>query len=335
MKAIAKVLSLTLSFTLASCGGGSTGGGADTPPAPVEKILSSTIVSQTVLSNYAPGTPARDAFDYLNVQRVACGFGSLDQSVLIDAAAQAHSNYLKINNLVTGHYEDKTRFPNGFTGVNSQTRIMSAGYSTADGAGSEVIGFSAPPYFGTSIGRAEIMNLFLAPYHGNGMLQGDRDVGIGFNPDTLEMIVDFAFSNARPKQLLRSDVVATYPCNGTTGVLSKSYADENPTPITGRNLQTNPIGHPIYLKVRDGQILNLSSFDLRKVGSSSSTTTVLVNKGNANANLILDNSSVIIIPTTPLDPNTTYSFAANGTNTTADGKSQPLNVNFTFSTGAF
>jgi uncharacterized protein YkwD len=319
-------------FVLVACGGG--GGGSSAPsisPAPI--VQPSTIETTVPPSTYGVATAQRDAFDFLNSQRVACGFGALQQSAQIDAAAQAHSDYMKVNFLARTHFEDNTNYPTGFTGVTPDVRIKAAGYPAASGAGSEAIADASLSSYGTAIGRAAMMNLMLAPYHGFMLFNGDRDVGVGYNTATTEIVVNLAFSDARPKQLLASDAVATYPCASTTGVLTKSYYDESPSPISSRNLASAPIGHPIYVKVRDGQTLSLSSVDVRKQGAASPVAVTTLTKAN-DANNYVGNNGAIVIPTAPLDANSTYQVKVTGTNTTSSGTPQPFDLSFTFATGA-
>src|SRR5947199_151007 len=59
------------------------------------------------------------------ILRAAAGVGLVAQHAYVDAAAQAHSNYLAANDL-TGHYEISTN--TGWTGDTPADRIQAAGY---------------------------------------------------------------------------------------------------------------------------------------------------------------------------------------------------------------
>lgn len=289
------------------------------------------IQSQVIAATYLEGTEQRNAYEYLNSQRQLCGFGLLQQNAKIDIAAQSHADYLINNNLQITHYEDQASYPNGFTAVLPDDRLKATGYDLAVGAGSEVIGAPNATY-GTTFGQAGVMDLFLGPYHGNGMLHSDRDFGIGFSKNSFRsaLVIDFAWAMQQSKQMLSANQVATYPCNGVTGVLSKSSFDESPSPISGRNLQTDPIGHPIYIKVRDGNTLILGSYALQKVGTNNNLPLYLLNKANDQAGLMVDNATAILIPLSPLETNSTYLLNATGTNNGA-----AISVSFTFSTGMY
>ena len=59
--------------------------------------------------------------------------------------------------------------------------------------------------------------------------------------------------------------VLTYPCQGITGTVTALY-NETPDPVkhTGRDLSTDPIGQPIYIKVAAAdtiQIINIRFYD--------------------------------------------------------------------------
>jgi uncharacterized protein YkwD len=303
-------------------------GGATVSSTTTTTLAASSIVSNVIPATYGAGSDRQGAYDYLNAQRGACGFGMLQQHVKLDQAAQAHTDYLVTNNLLLGHYEDQQQFPTGFTGVAPSDRITAAGYQWT--ATTEVIAGSRPSLlFGTTDAQARVMELFSVPYHGVAMLRNYREIGIGYNgvSPRSTLIFDMATSSTMPSQNLASNIVATYPCNGSAGILAKTYSDETPTPIAGRNLQTQPIGHPIYLLARASQALSLTSSDLREVGTQTAlATTVLTQATDANGQLA--SNEIIVMPTAPLAINTTYRFQAQGTN-----NGQPFTVNFTFTTG--
>lgn len=233
------------------------------------------------------------------------------------------------------HYQDQTAYPNGFTGTMLNDRITAAGYAATSGAEVLTAPYAYAMYqsYGSSYAQSAIMDLFTTPYHGNGMLQGERDVGVGFGvTDTywMRLVIDIGSTASRTRQQIDADKVLTYPCAGTTGMLSKTYANEIPSPIVGRNLIDNPIGHPIYVKVRDGNILALSGYTLRKTGSNIDIPLQLLNKENDAARLITEASVAIVMPLTPLEKNSSYEFTSAGTN-----NGSAIAISFTFATGKY
>ncbi|MGZ3237860.1 MAG: CAP domain-containing protein [Burkholderiaceae bacterium] len=339
------VVSTILASSLSACGGSSAASGgssgsmtttATTTTTTTTVASASTIVTSVMAANYAGGTFQRAYYDYLNTQRGNCGFGLLQQNTLLDTAAQDHAHWTEVNGQST-HIENATTYPNGFTGVTPGDRMTSVGYAWTSGW--EILGTTISTY-GSTYGQATVMDMFVAPYHGMGQLLGSRDIGIGDIsvaanspfPQMEWMTVDMGSTSANPPQLLGGTEAATYPCSGTTGVLTRSINGESPSPILGRSLSNNPIGHPIYIKVRDGQTLTLSSYTLHAQGDSTLLTLNLLNRSNDTNALIPDNSLAILMPDAPLIPNTTYIFTATGTNTGAT--IVPVNITMTFTTGA-
>lgn len=338
------IMSSWIVFGLAGCGGG--GGGATTTTTTTTFTTVTTTTTTTVASSvniqttfaastYGAGSVKESAYNYLNQQRISCGFGGLDQNTKLDQAAQAHSDYQVLNNGGITHFE--TQGNAGFTGTSPGTRVLAAGYSATDlTTVDEVISQTTSNLRGaTNDGQAAVMSLFTAPYHGYGMLTSLRDVGVGYNNQSQtsgNVTIDMVSTLSKPKQLPAANQVLTYPCSGMKGVLSQSYLGEIPTPIPNRNIgwSVQPIGTPIYVKVRDGQTLVVTNADLRVVGSNTPETLLPLNKTNDVNSEFQDNSVTVYMPNAPLAKNTTYQFTATGTN-----NGQPFNINFTFTTGAF
>ena len=293
--------------------------------------VASTIQTEVSVATYAAGSEQRNAYDYLNGQRMACGFGLLQQESRLDTAAQGHANYLSVNHL-SSHIQDKSAYPNAFTGATVNDRFVAAGYIATTGAEvlTEPFPYSFYQSYGATYGQSAVMDLFASPYHGNGMLDGERDVGIGhadISSFWRRVVINIGSTTQRPRQQISGDQVLTYPCAASNSVLSKTYTDEVPSPIPGRNLVGNPIGHPIYVKVRDGNILVLSNYVLRKTGTAVDIPMQILNKGNDTNGKILDQSVAILMPLAPLDKNSKYEFKSEGTN-----NEKPVSISFVFST---
>lgn len=324
------IVSAALAMT--ACGGGGGGGGTETTTTvsttTTTTVAGSSIVTSVPASSYAGGSDKAGAFAYLNAQRSACGFGMLAQNTNIDTAAQGHTDYMSQNGMTLGHNQDGSK--PGFTGATLSDRLVAAGYPTATAG--EVLTANNTTYGAGTFGQGNIMSLFTTPYHGMGLLLGYRHVGMGtgtIGAGYNILTVDMGTTNAAPKQLLPNNVVATYPCNGSSGILTKTYQNEDPAPIAGRNLQFNPIGHPIYLKVRDGQTIALTTAQLRVNGTNTDLTLRTLAKSNDANNTIADDSVIILMPDAPLQANTSYQFLATGTN-----NGQAFNISMIFTTGA-
>ncbi|SDG80416.1 CAP domain-containing protein [Janthinobacterium sp. YR213] len=300
-----------------------------TPP-----VLESTIQKEVLAATYAANTEQRNAYNYLNAQRLACGFGQLQQDAKLDVVAQGHASYLSANHLMS-HYQDKIAYPNGFTGKTLADRFSAASYAAVSGAEVLTAPYADTYYqsYGFSYGQSAVMDLLASPYHGNGMLQGERDVGVGYGvTDTYwrRVVINMGSTSERPRQQLAADQVVTFPCAGTSGILSKTYTNEIPSPIAGRDLLDNPIGHPIYVKVRDGNSLVLNGYVLRKDGTNTDIPLQLLNKENDANGLITDASAAILMPLVPLEKNSSYVFTASGIN-----NNNSISISIKFNTGAY
>ncbi|HEY8101769.1 MAG TPA: hypothetical protein VIF82_13550 [Burkholderiaceae bacterium] len=327
---------VVITMSLSACGGSGGGGSGGTTGTTVTSTTTttlpvSTIVTSVTAANYAAGDRL-DSYNYLNSQRGQCGFGLLQQQAKVDQAAQAHTDYEWVNQIIVSHTEVSSNA--GFTGVDVGARLTAATYPWI--SGDEVLNAMQTTY-GTSFGQANVMGWFTSPFHGIGQLMSNRDIGVGadvytpsdpaFLPSHI-LTMDFGSTATRPPQLLGGADVVTYPCAGITGVLSKSYFAETPAPL-GRNLQSQPIGQPIYLKVRDGQTLTVTSATLNLVGNATPIALVSLSRANDTTGLIPDNSWVVLMPNVPLAINSSYQFTANVTN-----NGVPSTVSFTFATGA-
>lgn len=164
---------------LAACGGGGGGDTAATTPVtpatPVVNTGASTIVTTVPNANYS--WENQQAYNRLNTERNTCGFGKVEQSVNLDLAAQAHADYLLINN-VYGHYEDATAAPTGFTGVDSKARTTVAGYPLQSGTGTEDVTGSMDINGYTGYGEISVRRLTAALYHLTSMMMPNNDVGV-------------------------------------------------------------------------------------------------------------------------------------------------------------
>ena len=95
------------------------------------------------------------------------------------------------------------------------------------------------------------------------MFRVSRDVDISsvqagvLGNGSFTVVFDFAIPAESTAQLPGSNDVLTYPCNGTTGV-NYQLKSEEPSPIPSRNLAANPVGHPILVTVRYGNVITIT-----------------------------------------------------------------------------
>lgn len=307
--------------------GTSTGGGSN---------YASTLVTGTApASTYTGGSEELAAYNLLNSERNSCGFGYLAQSTLIDAAAVAHAEWRMIN-WVSSHYENQGSYPTGYTGYNGGDRITYQGYSNIGGWADDmsgVVGTSTK----TGRGIASIRALLGAPFHAKTVLDGYRDFGVGIrsNVDTgtsnagVFEQVNLAYKTTNGKQQQASSEVLTYPCQGTSGV-NYRLAGETPNPVPGRDLATNPLGHPIYIRARSGNALSITSVTMTAVVAGTSVTLRSASQTKSDdTGGLYSSHEAYVIPDAPLATNTTYRVVISGTNAQV-----PFTKDFQFTTGS-
>lgn len=317
---------------LSACGGGGGDAIAVTPavtpaPAPIDSGAS-TIVQAITPPTYHLGTEELAAFDLLNAERLRCGFGALAQDAALDQAALAHADWQLLN---TTFSHTETVGTNGFTGVTLGDRATAAGYTPLL-AVSETLAFGTSP---SKIGRgvAGIRELLTAPYHAAALVGPYRDVGI-----SVRSPVDLGMSSAIPVtevnpgvrtayQMLASDAVATYPCEGVTGV-GFQLTNELPNPVPGRNLYGLPLGHPVSVVVRFGNTLAITSATMvrRSDGKAVILRQPVTAANDPNQHLPINQG--FVIPDVPLAPSTAYTVTVSGTNNGA-----AFSTTFSFATG--
>lgn len=334
---------------LAACGGGD--GGSATSPSPTPNVpqptvvvvppesSASTLVTAVGLSNYAIGSEAAAAYDKLNAERKACGFGLLAQNLKLDTAAKGHANWNVLNGYV-GHFQ--TAGSPGFTGITADDRIEVAGYgfrSEFKSADESITRFS-PSVSG--LGKSGIATLLNAPYHAVGLLSSYKDVGIsvlspsdvaGAKSPGATLQVNLAYKNAEKPQLLDGTAVATYPCEGATDI-DRQLSDESPSPVPGRDLSRNPLGSSVFIAVRDGNTLSITNASITNLVTGLPVSLRPVLNSASDPNKVGGKSSfgshhAFIVADTPLSANTRYQVVISGTN-----NDLVFNRNFIFTTGS-
>lgn len=308
---------------LVACGGGggstAAAPGGTTPPIGGQATLVLTVPAATYTGEQAA------AYTLINIQRSTCGFGLLAQNAALDAAATAHVAYFPSS--ITGedpHAEVTGRV--GFTGTTPTARALAKGYV---GAAGEVAALGT--------GTSAVRLLLSGPYHLRGLMDGYRDIGIGVGvgapiPEMNYFVGDLGIQTGVAPQLLAGTDVLTYPCNGVTGV-NYLMRNESPNPVPGRDLNANPIGSPVLIKVRDGNALVIASATMVNVATGGSVllrapVSAATDPNRANGVSYFKASEAYVAPDAALAPGTTYQVTINGTNNGA-----VFSRTFSFTTG--
>ncbi len=340
-------------LVLTACGGGGGGSATAAASAADAAALSASTASAAaaaaslpvatlVASSYAAGSEERDAFNLLNFERSSCGFGTLTQSLQLDAAARAHADYQILNSVVS-HTE--TFGKPGFTGVFPSERIAAQGYT---GAGQASVTDEIVALIGTDsktgLGASGVRGLLSAPYHLRGLVGGYRDMGVsirssadlGTSTPTVVLQINAAYKTSAGPQLLGSTDIKTYPCEGTTGV-NFQLTNESPNPIPGRDLALQPLGAVVYVSVREGNTLSFSASAPPTMTQVSNGQAVALRTPVTAANDpyapclegCFKRHQAYIAADAPVQANTEYRVQMSGTN-----NSIPFTRSFVFRTGS-
>jgi hypothetical protein len=333
-------LSAFCAVMVVACGGSSSsdalvvGQAAVVPDASVVNTIPAEILRQIPASTYALGTEERLVHLFLNAERIRCGFGPLRQDALLDAAASAHAKWGVLNQQLT-HTESFSTHPNGFTGATLIQRAQYQGYQSQT-LGEVLSGFTNMPA-NASEGIASMRMLLNAPYHMVPMTGPFRDMGVsikrisdvGKTAGFDLVMTEFGVKQEDTYQDLPAEGVFSYPCEGSTGV-AYSLSNEDPNPVPGRNLATDPLGTSIIFRVRRGQALSIDAISVVETASGTAVKLrpLVGANGAADVHAIFDGSVAYVAADQAMKPNTRYTVNAKGSN---DGT--PFTQQFNFSTG--
>ena len=325
---VAHLLASLTALALVGCGGG----GSDQSSISTDST-DAFLVSSVPAPSYT-GQALR-AFEVLNTERARCGFGQLAQNSQIDTAADGHSVWMLKNNL---QVHDQIPGTAGFTGTTVGDRLQAAGYPSARTWG-EVI---SPISDWTKNAEAGVRLLFNAPYHGLGMLRGYREVGIGFRTTrdvdlpgeflSGKLTINLATSLAEVGQTAGNNMVRTYPCEGTQGVLHLLWG-ESPSPVPDRDLVTRPLGSTVLVAGDINKKLIITAASMTGPGGVAVALRSAVTESNdpngAPGRAYLLTHEAFISADAPLATNTAYNVSISGTN-----GGMPFSRSFEFTTGA-
>jgi uncharacterized protein YkwD len=307
-------LACTAAWALVACGGG--GGGSS---AGVSNGTPSTGFSgQDASAPIATNNIAADGLNWINYRRGQIGMPALTHNGVIDTAAQGHSDYQRINNIVT---HDQTVGKPGFTGVDLGTRLKAAGYTfVGDNAIGEVISATTG---GSGFYMAE--ELITAIYHRFVIFEPMfKEIGTGAATSSANynyFTADFVANNGYGSGIAAGAIV-TWPFNGQSQVPADFNSDyEEPDPVPDRSV----VGYPVSVHTNLTRTLTVQSFTIRAHGSGSDLSTRLLVQGQ-DANTTT-HSAAAIVPLAPLAAATTYDVTFTGA---VDGT--PVSRSWSFTT---
>ncbi|HCY63845.1 MAG TPA: hypothetical protein DHV59_13670 [Oxalobacteraceae bacterium] len=283
---------ICLSLSLAACGGGGGNGAASRDINGAGGALPSM---QEIGAPQATGNTATDGFNWTNFRRQQLGLNALSRNSLIDKAAQGHSDYQRINGVIT-HVQ--TRGASGFTGEEVDDRLIAAGYVlTIPYAYGEVISAS-----GHTSGFHAAEDLITAIYHRFVMFQPRfREAGAGAAtaPGSYTYFtLNLASTNGLGSGLGMGGIV-TYPANGQQNVLTNFFSDyETPDPVADRN----EVGYPVSVHADITSSVTVQGFTIAPRGGAPLPVKLLSSATDANTT----STAAAIVPLNVLAAKTTY-----------------------------
>ncbi|NGZ88558.1 CAP domain-containing protein [Duganella aceris] len=292
-------ISLLTALLLSACGGGdgpsvAGSGGVVTPTTPTTPTPE-------------PGAPtltnnnATDGFNWINYRRSQLGLTVLTRNSRIDLAAQGHSDYQRVNNIIT---HNQTQGLPGFTGVALNDRLAAAGYSlTGQFAYGEVISATSN---GSGFYQAE--ELITAIYHRFVIFDTlFKEIGTGaattVNGYTY-FTADFAVVGGYAS--LGNGRFVVYPIANQSGVPTNFFSDnESPDPVPAQN----EVGYPISVHADLNSNVSVRSFTVAPRGGSALATRLLTSSTDGATS----ERAAAIVPLAPLRAATTYDVSFSGT----------------------
>ncbi|MYM70343.1 CAP domain-containing protein [Pseudoduganella sp. FT55W] len=284
---------------LAACGGG---GGGNTSAVTGPSTTTPPIMQEPGMPTLT-GNTATDGYNWINYRRAQLGLSTLTRNSRIDAAAQGHSDYQRLNRVIT---HEQTQGQPGFTGVTFTNRLAAAGYSS-NGAASlsgEVISATTS---GSGFYQAE--ELITAIYHRFVIFEPVfREIGTGaatISGSYTYFTADFAVVGSLSG--LGRGRIAVYPADQQANVPRNFFSDsESPDPVPNQN----EVGYPISVHADAGNgKVAVQSFTVTPRGGAALATRLL----SIDAGTSMTATAAAIVPLAPLQAATTYDVSFSGT----------------------
>jgi uncharacterized protein YkwD len=303
----------TAACTLVACGGGGGGGGSSASAGVAVAAPLPSEQGAPALTNDI----ATDGRNWINYRRGQAGLATLTENAIIDVAALGHSEYQRVNNVVT---HEQTPGKQGFTGATLFDRLTAAGYTFANTnhAYGEVISATS-----NQNGAYMAEELITAIYHRFVIFEPIfKEIGTGAASTASNyryFTADFTANNGYGPGI-PAGTVAVWPYNGQTQVAGTFFSDyEEPDPVPG----ANKVGYPISVHANITAVVNVQAFTVHPTGGANLEVRQLTH----DVDVVTPKSAAAIVPIAPLRAGTTYEVSFVGT---VDGV--PVSRNWAFTT---
>lgn len=276
-----------------------------------------TIIKGAITLSSETSKEQEDGLRAINDYRAKLGLSKVKFSDALNTAAQKHAQYLSMNKIdpirtsVSLHDEDPA-LP-GYIGKSLRERAQYIGYSRASG---EDVAYNK-----VTLVEA-IDSLFDAPYHRSPFMVPGL-VEIGVFREGVYHVIEFGFSEGIAPELVVS------PGNSDVYVPTIFDGHETPDPIRIHAGAEYPVGYPIMATLYGPGVKKVSLDEAELKDESGKAITLLKNEPGKDDHL---DTEVIVMPSKPLELDTTYKAKIKLTATMEDGSTKPYVKEWTFRT---
>ena len=257
--------------------------------------------AQEAAAPMVSGDVATDGLTWFNFRRQQAGLSLLLRDPILDAAANAHSNYQLLNQSVT--HEQKFGRP-GFTGAEAPDRLQAAGFplTTASLADGEVIAATS-----RSDGFAAADGLITAIYHRYLILEprfSEAGSGAATRPGAYSWLT-VNFVALRQGGGLGKGQLVVWPPADQRNVRPNFYSDqETPDPVPHHD----EVGYPVSVHADFTSVLKVTRFTLRERTQSgnSFSPSLAVRQLDSTSDRDTPPSAAAIVPLLPLRSGVVY-----------------------------
>ncbi|WP_186236136.1 CAP domain-containing protein [Burkholderia gladioli] len=322
---------------LSACGGGDNNGSAASVSAPGTSSGNTagggntSSSASTIALVAAPGASASGSFTatsdvvtdsvaYLNNLRAQAGLPALAVQSGVAQAAQSHSTWEQLNNVVS-HYE--TAGSNGYTGYSPSDRVNL--HYTTSAVGEVTAGLAGAFTSSTEAVKA----LFDAPFHRAVMLFDSANAGAGSaSTGSLTQYSTLTIDFADYKQFLADNQLVAWPYAGMTGASTSWFANESPNPMPAQ-YQSTTVGYPVTLTGGGNASFSNVSFTIKDASGNNVPCQEVDSSNNSEAG-----REAMCVPFAPLAVNTTYTVAVSGSLANTSFAATPFSLSWQFTTAA-
>jgi uncharacterized protein YkwD len=283
-----------LSVLLAACGGGGGGSNNANTDTAQSGIDQKTLEQEPNAPQLASNT-ATDGFNWFNYRRQQLGLPVLTRNSVVDAAAQGHSDYQRINDVIT---HEQTPGNSGFTGATVADRLQAAGYNfQSPYAYGEVISAT-----GSTSGFAAAESLITAIYHRFVIFEPrfkDGGAGSATVPNGYTYFTTNFAANNGLGQGLGAGRFVIYPAADQQRIPRVFFSDQEvPDPFP----EQNEVGYPVSIHADIERTVTVQSFTLSEPGGAQVPVRLLTHANDSET----PPSAAAIIPNNTLAAATTY-----------------------------